>query len=137
LTLGGSGPTPDRTRPHGVGNISSMSTATSISSEASAAFSKEAAAKKPDGPEPTTATWYGRILEPSVRARPRRKGLKKGWASRAGAHDGHLDAKRWRTASGDGAAGRHHGIRRQGPRRSRCRLWTPTVKPTLLLLTPP
>jgi hypothetical protein len=47
--------TPDRTRPHGVGNIASMSTATSMSSEESAAFSSDAAAKNPDGPEPTIA----------------------------------------------------------------------------------
>src|SRR5246127_5515466 len=43
-----------------------MSTPTSMSSGGSAAFNNDAAAKKPDGPEPTMATWYGRILEPSV-----------------------------------------------------------------------
>src|SRR5436305_14152691 len=75
LIFGWSGATPERTRPHGVGSISSMSTATSMSCDASAALSNEAAAKKPDGPEPTMATWYGRIREPSLRAGLRARGL--------------------------------------------------------------
>src|SRR3984885_5315984 len=72
LILGWSGATPERTSPHGVGSISSMSTATSIS----AALSRDAAAKNPDGPEPTMATWYGRILLLHLlfRARLRREG---------------------------------------------------------------
>src|SRR5882724_10725314 len=61
LILGWSGATPERTSPHGVGSISSMSTRTSASSVASANFSSEAAAKYPEGPEPTIATWYERI----------------------------------------------------------------------------
>src|SRR3954463_12318587 len=61
LIFGWSGATPERTRPHGVGSISSMSTRTSASSVVSANFSSDAAAKYPEGPEPTIATWYGRI----------------------------------------------------------------------------
>src|SRR6201999_2785921 len=91
LIFGWSGATPERTSPHGVGSISSMSTATSNSSDASAAFSKDAAAKNPDGPEPTMATWNGRILKPSVHALPRRKGAENGLGvAVAGAHDGDL-----------------------------------------------
>ena len=45
LIFGWSGATPERTRPHGVGSISSMSTCTSIGSAASASFSSDAAAK--------------------------------------------------------------------------------------------
>src|SRR6478752_9201255 len=68
LIFGWSGATPERTRPHGVGSISSMSTATSRpprdwspdSRFWSAAFSRAAAAKYPEGPAPTIATWYGR-----------------------------------------------------------------------------
>src|SRR4051794_38364195 len=91
LILGWSGATPERTSPQGVGSISSMSTATSSSSEASAAFSKDAAAKNPDGPEPTMATWYGRIDQLSVGARLRRKGLlKRNWPQSRGARDGLL-----------------------------------------------
>src|SRR6185437_11080554 len=65
LIFGWSGATPERTSPHGVGSISSMSTRTSLfwlaTSTESANFSSEAAAKYPDGPAPTIATWYGRI----------------------------------------------------------------------------
>lgn len=46
---------PGAHQPPGVGNISSMSTAMSRSSVVSAAFSKDAAAKNADGPEPTMA----------------------------------------------------------------------------------
>lgn len=49
--------TPERTNPNGVGNISSMSTRTSWSPSESANFSRDAAAKYPEGPEPTMATW--------------------------------------------------------------------------------
>jgi hypothetical protein len=45
LIFGWSGATPERTSPHGVGNISSMSTRTSASSFESANFRSEAAAK--------------------------------------------------------------------------------------------
>src|SRR5690349_10179126 len=56
LIFGWSGATPERTSPQGVGSISIMSTRKSRSF-----FNSEAAAKNPDGPEPTIATWYGRI----------------------------------------------------------------------------
>ena len=60
LILGWSGATPERTRPQGVGSISNMSTRTSgqpDTGELSAARSRAAAAKYPEGPEPTIATW--------------------------------------------------------------------------------
>ena len=56
LIFGWSGATPERTRPHGVGNISSMSTRTSRLSPAPPNLSRDAAAKYPEGPEPTMAT---------------------------------------------------------------------------------
>ena len=57
LIFGWSGATPERTKPHGVGSISSMSMAMSMWSSESAALSSDAAAKNPEGPEPTMATW--------------------------------------------------------------------------------
>src|SRR6478752_270566 len=62
LIFGWSGATPERTSPHGVGSISNMSTRTSSSD-----FNSDAAAKNPEGPEPTIAMWYGRMASLFVR----------------------------------------------------------------------
>src|SRR6185437_6399491 len=86
LISGWSGATPERTSPHGVGSISNMSTATPISSDASAAFSRDAAAKNPDGPEPTIATWYGRILNLLLVPGCGAKGLRLDWRRSRAVH---------------------------------------------------
>lgn len=73
LILGWSGATPERTRPHGVGSISSMSIRMSrpLGDGGVGGAQSDAAGEEPGWPAPTIAIWKGRILGMVAAGKPR------------------------------------------------------------------